>query len=348
MIKKYSSCLVIFLVMIVLVSGCKNEKNENSSQTTQNSENHQEVTEVEATEIEETEDFDFKEQAVGYDVYDTTWEQEVYTYAGEELQMKFEIASMPVQAEFSFLVFIDGVLTPYCSNVDSVYSKRQLFKTEKGEKKSEYTLSFKPAYGKKGETYDLEVLLLDNPQYMLKDTSWLSFAPNHSIMTVSKKKLDYQADTIKNEDISNTFEVRDLTAEVENEFANDYAEGGNNLNAMLFFTFLTEPMDSKENREEGQGYLSVKKGEKLKLYLPFLGLSGEYRVSLYINYEPIAAFDGKNYFDVTVQRDKYTEKKIELDLSKYSGLNHIEMFVADKSGSLNVLGSGPMLIEITE
>lgn len=342
MIKKYSNCFVVFLVMIVLVSGCKNQKNENLSQTAQNSESNKE-----ATETETTEDFNFKEQAVGYDVYDTTWEQKVYTYMGEELQMKFEIASMPIQAEFSFLVFIDGVLTPYCSNMDSSYSERQLFKTEKGEKKSDYTISFKPIYGKEGETYNLEVLLLDNPQYMLKDKSWLSFAPNHSVMTISKKKLVYQADTIENEDISNTFEVRDLTARVENEFANDYAEGGNNLNEMLFFTFLTEPMDSS-NHEESQGYLSVKKGEKLKLYLPFLGLSGEYRVSLYINYEPIAAFDGKNYLDVKVQRDKYTEKVIELDLSKYSDLNHIEMFVADKSGSLDVLGSGPTLMEITK
>ena len=220
------------IILSVLFSGCES-KNENPKKTTL----------AEKNEADLVEDFDFKEHAVEYDIYDTTWEQEVYTYTGEELQIKFEIASMQIQAEFSFLVFIDGVLTPYCSNIDSNYSERQVFKTEKDEKKSDYIISFKPLYGIKGETYDLEVVLLDNPEYMLKDTSWLSFAPNHSTTTISKKKLAYHSDTNENEDISNVYEVRGLTDEVEDLFNNDYAKGGNNLNEMVFFTFFTKPLD---------------------------------------------------------------------------------------------------------
>ncbi len=327
-----------FVMGAVLLSGCNAKENRNFEEQTSAGENN----------TEQMEEFDFREQAVQYCIYDATWEQEVYTYTGEELKIKFEISSMEISAEFSFLVFIDGVMTPYRTNIDSAYSNRQILHTEKDEKKSDYIISFKPVYGKKGETYNLEVLLLDNPQYMLKDTSWLSFAPNHSTMTICKKKLFYQADTVENNYICNVFEVRDLTEQVENKFANDYAEGGNNLNEMLFFSYFTKSLDNKDDKEAEPYYFSVKKGEKLKLYLPFLGLSGEYRVSFYINYEQAPVFDGKNYLDVRVQRDKYTEKVIELDLSKYSGLNHIEMFVADKSGALDVLGSGPFLLEITE
>lgn len=323
------------LIAAIIFSGCETKNSEEKADTTS------------TVDKETTKEFDFKNQAVGYNIYDTTWQDETYTYTGEDMQIKFEIASMPVQTEFSFLIYIDGVLTPYYSNIDAVLSDRQIFKTQEGEQKTDFAIYFQPLYGEYGKTYNLTVVLLDNPNYMLEDTSFVSFGFNHSIMEVSKKKLKYQADTKENVDVSSICEVRDLADEVENKFVNDYAEGGNNLNEIVYCAFNTTSLYNNNKDEKNPGYLSVNKNDKLKLYIPFLGKDGEYRVSLYVNYKLMPVFDGKNYLDVKIQRNKYTEKLVEVDLSEYSGLNHIELIIVDKNGT-QVLKEGPVLLEIRE
>ena len=334
----------IFVVCLCMFMGCKNNDSDDRESST-----YRENSDTEANneqQLDESETFDFANGSVGYDIYDTTWENEVYEYTGDELKISFDISTMPVSTEFSLLVFIDGTLTPYYSSENSDIMDIQVFKTEKGEKKKSYTIFFEPLSGVKGEEYTLTVLLLDNPNYMLKDTSFLSFLPNHSIMEISKKTLVYNCETVENTDVCANYDVRDLSKEVENIFANDYSEGGNMLNEMIYYMFSSQSFDDNP-KAESISLFSIDKNEKLKIYIPFLGKDGEYRVSLYINYQLVPAFDGKNYLDVTVERDKYTEKVVELDVSNYEGLNHIELMVVDKNGGY-VTKQGPILLEILE
>ncbi len=342
--------IVMIVLTAIVLSGCNGEQDDRADTTTGISSmqtSGEETSGMEGGESKEEESFDFKYQSVSYDVYDTTWEQETCNYTGEDMEITYEISSMPVQAEFSFLVYIDGILTPYYSSADASLSNRQVFKTQKDGQKGQYTIYFKPLYGEYGKTCDLTVVLLDNPNYMLTDTSYVSFGLNHSIMEVSKKKIKFQAETIANKDISSEYEVKNLTGQVESRFANDYAEGGNNLNESMYCAMNIKSLYDEADEEENKGYFSVNKKDNLELYIPFLGKEGEYVVSLYINYELQPVFDGKHYLDVQVQRDLYTEKRIELDLSNYSGLNHIELVAVDRNGG-GVIKEGPILLEIKE
>ncbi len=335
--KKLNTLLILCIVLLCI--GCQN----NSKSTDEKGTNQSVLSEMQN---KENEDFDYKEQAVDYEIYDTTWEEETYTFTGEYLEITFEVKSMPV-AEFSLLVYIDGILTPYYSNEDSTVSNSHVFKTLKEEEKKSITIYFKPVYGEKGKEYDLNVVLLDNPNYMLTDTSWSSFQPNHGITEISMKKVKFESEGVDNNNIDTEYTIKPLENVVEESFNNDYAKGGNNLNEGNFRGLFEQSFDYENKCFTYPRYFSVKKDEKLKIYLPFLGEDGEYTVSLYINHELIPAFDGKEYLDVDIKRDKYAEKVIELDVSKYSGPNHIYM-IAVKKTDYDVSKSSTLLLEIVE
>ncbi len=334
---KIFKIICIMILSLFMLIGCKSEgsQEENSSKTT-----------IDVKQQGESETFDFRENAVDYYSYDTTWKNDTYTYTGEELEISFDISSDPISAEFALLVFIDGTMTPYYSSEDSNTSEMQILRTEKEKVKKNYTIYFKPLYGIQGEEYSLSVVLLDNPNYMLKDKSFLNFMPNHTTMDISFKKLIYNYNTIENNNVCTDYDVRELRTEVEQMYSNDYSKGGNMLNESLWIMISNESLDTSESIESN-GFFSLNKNEKKKLYIPFIGKGGEYRVSLYINYERIPVFDGKEYIDVVVQRDKFSEKIIELDVSEYSGLNHIELIIVDKNSGA-ATNQGPVLLEIIE
>lgn len=283
---------------------------------------------------------------VSFSVYETTWQNDKYIYTGEDLEINFEIAAPVASASFSLLIFIDGALTPYYSSENSALSTMQVLETaHTPDQKKNYTLYFKPLSGENGKEYSMIAVLVDNPEGVLTHTSMnLPVHLYHSITVLSDKTLVYDHDTVINDDICTDYDVRRLTDEIEDRFDNFYAKDGNKLNEMVYFAFLAESYDSTP-KAEPIDWSALDKDEKLKIYIPFLGVSGEYRVSLYINYEAVPVFDGKTYLDVTVQRDKYTEKVIELDLSRYDGLNHIELYVIDKNEAY-LFDEGPLLFQV--
>ena len=291
-----------------------------------------------------------KENAVGYIVEDMTWEQKKLVYTGDELEVKLKVTSSPDIGKFSLLIYVDGVLTPYYSSQDKTMADSQIFQTKKPNEEMEITLYYKPLYGEKGKSYVVNVEQLDNPEYMLKDKSYFSFMPFHTVMTVSEKIIEYQCETNKLEDVCTKYDVKDLDETIEGYFENELAEGGSDLNNGIWIAMLSHTLDRPFEEDVYPDYFSVKKGEKLKVYLPFLGESGKYRVSMYINHKLIQAFDGKSYLDVNIQRDKYTEKVLELDVDEYSGLNHMYIMAVqlDKEKENRVQKDDTILLEVLD
>lgn len=272
-------------------------------------------------------------KSTGYQINNTTWENELVVYTGDYLEEDFQIITSPTGEEFTLFVYIDGILTPYYSSEDKEEKDYQLFKTTNDKLMKDISIYFKPVAGKKGETYNLDIVLINNPEYMLKDTSWLNFSPFLMSTEICTKHLKYEYED-KMADISDNYDVYDIDERMEEQFKN--AEGKCVLDEeeSLWFTYCTEPFSYENITSPTFDYFSVDKNSTLDFYIPILGNDSEYVFSVYINNEIVPAFDGKEYLDVKIQRDKYIEKKVSIPVDKYSGLNKIYVVAVSKGNNL--------------
>lgn len=162
---------------------------------------------------------------------------------------------------------------------------------------------------------------------MLKDTSWLSFLPFLTSNSICVKQLKYEYED-KLMEMSDNYDVYELDKRMEEMF--DDPDGTNSLDEEenVWFDYCTEPFDG--HSFPPVGYFSVNKNDTLDFYIPILGNDSEYVFSVYINNELVPAFDGKEYLDVKVKRDKYIERKVSIPVDKYSGLNKIYVVAVSK------------------
>ena len=267
------------------------------------------------------------EESTDYQITNTTWENQLVEYTGDYIEENFQIVTSPKGEEFTLFVYIDGVRTPYYSSEDEEVKDYQLFRTTDDKLMKDISIYFKPVEGKKGETYNLDVVLINNPEYMLKDTSWLNFMPYLTSSSICRKQLKYEYED-KLMEMSDNYDVYELDKRMEEMF--DGPDGTNDLNVEenVWFNYCTEPFDG--NNFPPVGYFSVDKNDTLDFYIPILGDDSEYVFSVYINNELVPAFDGKEYLDVKVKRDKYIERKVSIPVDKYSGLNKIYVVAVSK------------------
>lgn len=332
---------VIFLLLVLSIMGCA----DNDLNIETKDDNKESMKENEIISDIQDETFDYSVMAVDYEVFNTTWENNNVEYTGDYLEESFEIATSPAMGEFSLLVYVDGRLTPYYSTDNTQLMDYQVFNTEASDVNKKITIFFKPLTGVKGESYDLNVVLFDNPNYMLKDTTWVSFLPNHTICNVCRKVLHYNAETA-DFDVSNQYVVSELDKRMENYFSNDECIGGNELNEIsIFFDLYLEPYDYENMTFIPVDYFSVEKEKKLDFLIPMLGNDGEYIISLYINNNIVAAFDGEEYLDVKIERNQFAQKEVSLSVSEYSGLNQIYVIAVSKENNY-VKKSNTYLLEV--
>lgn len=267
------------------------------------------------------------EESTNYQIMNTTWENQLVEYTGDYIEENFQIVTSPKGEEFTLFVYIDGVRTPYYSSEDEEVKDYQLFRTTDDKLMKDISIYFKPVEGKRGETYNLDVVLVNNPEYMLKDTSWLSFLPYLTSNSICAKQLKYEYED-KLMEMSDNYDVYELDKRMEEMF--DRPDGKNDMDYEedVWFDYCTEPFDG--HSFPPVGYFSVNKNDTLDFYIPILGNDSEYVFSVYINNELVPAFDGKEYLDVKVKRDKYIERKVSIPVDKYSGLNKIYVVAVSK------------------
>lgn len=242
-----------------------------------------------------------------------------YTYNGEEITLTVQISNEGDQFDETFLLYVNGMQNMYHTDTESTESVYHTI-TIPAEETVTTQIIFKPQNCEIGETVFVSLERMMNMSYMLPDTSYVNFYPNHEINGIMPFKMDIKKNCTKSDqssvDNSSSWKSQDLTNEIiEDNIVFD--EQGNPTsqsyldNNSYFDLYQNERLDS---------YFSTS-DDKINLTLDAYGKSGRYRVGVYLDHVLQPAFDGKYYSDVEINRDTMQSRNVTIDLSDKKGLH---------------------------
>lgn len=265
----------------------------------------------------------------------TDWTK-IINYDGTPITLDFAISNIKDKAEYGVIIFVDGVRVSFSTNEHSQLSYMQIFNLEAQEENREISVTLSPDFIPQGETVAINIATILNPVYTPNSIDLPTSLLHHNLLPLSpyfievntpqKRKILFSNDINSEENVSNELE-KEFTYEVPVEQDDTLIETVNELDNKTYFRLFQNTMETLEIIEP---YYSINKGEELQLKLACFGNSGSYRVSLYINNEIVPAFNGKDYLDINVEREKIKISNITLsvsELEKYDEFNHI-FFIA--------------------
>ncbi|MBP3921959.1 MAG: hypothetical protein J6D27_03230 [Ruminiclostridium sp.] len=237
-------------------------------------------------------------------------------YNGKELTLDIEMSNQGQEIKYAYFVYVNGIITEYKTSENGEKALFHRFSNEENASKTT-RLYFTPVNCKKGEKATICVALMIKPDFMLPDTSYVKFIPNHNITSIMPLEIAINVDSPTDEkaEIADCMEKTPVTKEFEAEFATPQPDDkDNNMldHQTIFQLYQDDPMES---------YL---KGDDITTAkIRAMGQPGKYILSLYVNHEMVPCFDGKYYTICDVERENITEYTVQFDSSNLPSLNHI-------------------------
>ena len=237
-------------------------------------------------------------------------------YNGKELTLDIEMTNIGEDIKYTYFVYVNGILTEYKTSAEGEKAPFHTLSNEEGNVKTT-RLYFTPVNCKKGEKATICIVFMINPGYMLPDTSYVNFIPNHNITSIMPLEIAINVDSPTDEkaEIADCMKKTPVTKEFEAEFAAPQPDDKDNNsldNQTIFWLYQDSHME---------GYL---KGDDITTAkIKAMGLPGKYILSLYVNHEMIPCFDGKYYTVCDVERENVAEYTVQFDSSELPSLNHI-------------------------
>ena len=237
-------------------------------------------------------------------------------YNGKELTLDIEMTNIGEDIKYTYFVYVNGILTEYKMSAEGEKAPFHTLSNEEGNVKTT-RLYFTPVNCKKGEKATICIAFMINPEYMLPDTSYVNFFPNHNITSINPLEITINVDTPTDEksEIADCMEKTPVTKEFEAEFA------------------APQPDDKNYNRLDKQTILELYQDYPTEDYLKgddittakirAMGLPGKYILSLYVNHETVPCFDGKYYTMCDVERENISQCNVQFDSSNLPSLSHI-------------------------
>lgn len=237
-------------------------------------------------------------------------------YNGKELTLDIEMTNIGEDIKYAYFVYVNGILTEYKTSAEGEKAPFHTLSNEEGNVKTT-RLYFTPVNCKKGEKATICIAFMVNPEYMLPDTSYVNFFPNHNITSINPLEITINVDTPTDEkaEIADCMEKTPVTKEFEAEFATPQPDDkDNNMldHQTIFQLYQDDPMES---------YL---KGDDITTAkIRAMGQPGKYILSLYVNHEMVPCFDGKYYTICDVERENISQCNVQFDSSNLPSLSHI-------------------------
>lgn len=247
--------------------------------------------------------------------------QDSYVYNDSEIMLSVTINNFKSGFDESFLLYVNGFQNPYHTDLDKT---DKLYHTISIPDEESVTIEvyFKPMNCNIGDNVLVSFDRIMNMDFMLPDTSWISFYPNHELNGINPFPLEIKAECGKTDNISvekgNKWNESEIPADIIEEFTNTDEFGNptteSGINEASYFDLV------QNDRYEGY-FVSLDKG--LELSLNGYGRAGKYRVGIYLDHKLIPAFDGSYYSDMEIISDKMLSRKISIDTSGLDGLHHL-------------------------
>lgn len=244
-----------------------------------------------------------------------------YVYNGNEITLSVTINNFMSGFDESFLLYVNGIQNPYHTDFDK---NDKLYHTINIPDEESVTVEiyFKPMNCNIGDTVLVSFDRVMNMDYMLPDTSWVSFYPNHELNGIYPFPLEIKSDCDKTENTSieqeNKWEETEIPIDILEEYINtdEFGNlvGDSSINESAHFELV-------QNDRYESYYVTY--DDSIELTLNGYGKAGTYRVGVYVDHKLVPAFDDNYYSDMEIINGKMLFRKITIDTSKFEGLHHI-------------------------
>ena len=273
--------------------------------------------------------------------------KEHYVYDGSPISLTCQIQNNGHAFDDTFLVFVNGKQTPYFTATEP--DSRMMHTVHIAENaETDFTLLFEPCGCKKGDTALVCIETMLNPAYMLPDTSFVSFKPNHALNGTQPFPVELTQDAPDSEAAVSEIRADEIpmTAEMEKPYIYTAALDRKEVHQLDQMTILeccqTDPLEPFM-QAEGQ----------LSLTVNGFGLSGKYLVGIYVDHHLQKAFGGREYAVLDVERTKKKTLHPVIDLTGMTGLHHIYMIAVpydarDEYTKVHPIKSDTKLLQIGE
>lgn len=222
------------------------------------------------------------------------WEKNI-NFNGEPVSLTFEINNNEGGAEFGLMVFIDGKIQKFITTENNELSYMHSYYLETKQNKS-IQISLLPQGFDIGE-YDLTVLVMLNPSFMAEAPNYV-FGYNHKI-SYAYTRIRINTET----DIKTKTGIVDSIFEISSVEKNRYIRDGINQLEQRAYSIIL-------NNEEEENRKIILNKKDLKIEFKILGgSSATYRITAFLNHEPILI------------NDEYSDFLLQSSLDNYSILN---------------------------
>lgn len=269
----------------------------------------------------------------GYENQDPETVQEI-TFDGSKLHLKAEYTlSSKSPMELGIYVTLGGVRQSITVTKNGKKSpETQLYEfTIENNEKTILEVEFMPNIGKKGETLELEMLDISSPSYLVKtEDPAQGYNSVHVGFNTKNIKVIFDANSDSEERICSDFsgtKVSDVEPLIkrycreEDDNGNFRSTFGENLNSFLY---KEDPSEIFDKDEYAIMYTDkeVDSTKEQPMTINLSGIEGNYRVAFFVNHTIQPVFDGCNYADVSVVKNKQTEIAFKIDTTKFEKYNH--------------------------
>ncbi len=241
------------------------------------------------------------------------------TFAGEPIQVSFFLQGTGTDTEVGLILFLDGVVQPHRviqtsqkegsseSDQDLIMSKHRV----SSDGRTEFTVSFIPATGRVGEVLGLTRLFLFEPSFA-PETENQSFGiyQDGSPYLLAPVKMEKDAPQLAEENLA---DVKTSPIPPSEKQANELNPSGRISQPQFLFYSGELLYPNKLVAENGQIDLTIS---------IYGGVEADYRVTVFLNHQPINVVDHPNFI-VRTYYDRISTYTFTLDVREYSRLNSL-------------------------
>lgn len=247
----------------------------------------------------------------------TEYEAPELEYTGRNIKVNFiyDAGDETDLYEQGLMIYIDGVRQTFNVKSDNEKIKNtQMYKfIPQKSRKLELNLSFQPNIGKKGEKCDMELVLMNNPDYQVQKESPISEAGIVEEVEVSPYRISV---------FSLTKVIMKKDAPSQTDVCTNYSKT-NTTDKDIDSYAIYNDAEVAFNREKGIRYTGIhtkpNNNDKMTISLPDNG--DIYRIALYINGKIMHVFDGCDYADIKTSKDKKTEVEVNFNSTELNEVN---------------------------
>ena len=309
--KKILIFILVSLLIVIAVTVCflhgKKSISQSEKQSITTSEEQKE------TPPEET----FTSYSSGFEITNL---KESYVYTGEPIDLAVDVINNGAGFDETFLLYVNGRQNSYKTDIND---EKKLYHTISVPENETISLHifFEPENCNKGEKVPVTLIRMMNMDYMLPDTSYLSFFPNHEISSINPfyVKIEHECKSADDQGCAsvNSWQTEKLSDEIEEEYI--VFEDGRPTNE----SYLDDVAHFELYQNDRYDSFFESGSKELNLTLGAYGKSGAYRVGIYIDHILQPAFDGKHYCDILVDREMMSSQTVSIDVSYLKGLHCI-------------------------